>query len=106
LRALRAEWGSTESNWKPVPEDPAWLARQGVFCLTTDAGALDIFREVRGLEGRYEECRAAAVRGQTSTGVPYLGLSDEHMLATQLALDEKDRKHNRVAVLRRALGKE
>src|SRR4051794_10850442 len=53
LSRLGAEWGRTESTWRPVSEDPAWLRGQPVFCLTTKAGALDIMREVKGLEGRY-----------------------------------------------------
>ncbi|MBU6398946.1 MAG: hypothetical protein KGS61_01380 [Verrucomicrobia bacterium] len=46
LRALGAEWGETEMDWKPVPEDWRWLLHQGLFCLTTRHGALDSFREV------------------------------------------------------------
>jgi hypothetical protein len=104
LRALGASWGPTEELWKPVPETSDWLRRQTVYCLTTQFGAVDIFREVRGLEGRYAECKCAAVHAQTASGVPYSGLSDQHMLDTQLALEENDRKPNRIAVLKRALG--
>lgn len=104
LRALGAEWGATEELWASVPESSEWLNRQQVFCLTTKFGAVDIFRSVRGLEDRYDECRATAIRSRTASGVTYLGLSDEHMLETQLALEEKDRKVNRIAVLKRALG--
>ena len=66
LRRLGAQWGRTETEWRPVPEDPRWLQLQPVFCLTTDHGALDIFREVRGLEGRFEECKARRVRTETA----------------------------------------
>lgn len=104
LRALSAEWGPTEQLWKPVPDRPEWLNSQGIFCVTTAHGAVDIFRSVRGLEERYAECKAAAVTGQTATGISYCGLSDKHMLETQLALDEAQRKENRIKVLRRALG--
>jgi hypothetical protein len=104
LRALGASWGPTEELWKAVPETSEWLKRQTVFCLTTEFGALDIFREVRGLEGRYPECKLSAVQARTASGVSYVGLSDQHMLESQLALEEKDRKQNRIAVLRRALG--
>lgn len=104
LRALNAEWGSTDANWKPVPDDGNWLLRQTVFCLTTDSGAVDIFREVRGLEGRYAECRNDSIPSQTGAGVPFRGLSDAHMLETQMALEEKDRKQNRIAVLRKSAG--
>src|SRR5687767_6997550 len=56
LRKMGAAWGPTEQEWKPLPGDWQWLRRQSVFCVTTDFGALDIFREVRGLEGRFDEC--------------------------------------------------
>ena len=104
LRALGAEWGKTEAAWKPVPETSAWLKEQVVFCLTTREGAVDIFRDVRGLEGLYAECRARAVQARTAGAISFPSLSDGDMLACQLALDEKDRKHNRIEVLKKALG--
>jgi hypothetical protein len=104
LRALGASWGPTEELWRLVPETSVWLDSQTVFCLTTEFGALDIFRDVRGLEGRYAECKQSGVQARTASGVSYVGLSDQHMLESQLALEEKDRKQNRIAVLRRALG--
>src|SRR5512141_1789242 len=51
LEQLEAAWGPTEANWKPISHDWRWLQQQPLFCLTTKEGALDIFREVRGLEG-------------------------------------------------------
>src|SRR5689334_18784905 len=75
LRQLGAEWGATEQAWKAVPEDWHWLSSQSVFCLTTRHGALDVFRDVRGLEERYAECRARAVPSQTAGGVSFLALS-------------------------------
>ncbi|MGH7968993.1 MAG: hypothetical protein ACREIC_09740, partial [Limisphaerales bacterium] len=71
LKEMGAEWGRTESEWKPVPADWHWLQGQGVFCLTTAHGALDVFREVRGLEGGYLECRARAAPSQTAAGIPF-----------------------------------
>src|SRR5215471_1063483 len=62
LRRLGAEWGRTEADWAAVSDDWHWLQTQTVFCLTTPHGALDIFREVHGLEGRYRECKARSVR--------------------------------------------
>src|SRR6478672_636713 len=59
LQRLGAEWGPPSENWRPVSLDPAWLKRQNIFCMTTAHGALDLFREVRGLEGRYAECKQA-----------------------------------------------
>jgi hypothetical protein len=90
LIVLQAEWGRTESEWKPVPTNWSWLQRQPVFCLTTAHGALDVFREVLGLEGQYLVCKARAVASQTASGVHFLGLSDQDMLACQQALPPGD----------------
>lgn len=103
LHALGAEWGPTEQSWRPTPLDPAWLWRQSVYCLTTRHGALDIFFQVKGLEGRYAECKAAAPRRATAGGVPYKSLSDLHMLTCQEALSAAEQKASRVAVLRAAI---
>lgn len=103
LRRLGARWGPTEAEWRPVPNDWRWLQRQGLFCLTTQHGALDVFREVRGLEGRYAECRKRAVPSQTGTGVAFLALSDEDMLACQEALPPGQRNERRIQVLRDAI---
>lgn len=103
LRSLGAQWGATEASWGPLPDDPAWLHRQSVYCLTTTAGPLDIFFEVRGLEGGYQTCRTAALPRTTAAGLPYLSLSDADMLACQEALDEPERKRDRMAILKAAL---
>ncbi len=86
LQRLGSEWGRTEAEWKAVPADWRWLQTQGVFCLTTREGALDVFRDVRGLEGRYQECRDRSVPSKTASGIPFMALSDEDMLACQEAL--------------------
>lgn len=103
LCRLGAEWGPTEAQWRPVPEDWHWLQRQMVFCLTTAQGALDIFRQVRGLEGRYEECKARSLSTSTAAGVAFTSLSDEDMLACQEALPTAERKTHRMEVLREAI---
>jgi hypothetical protein len=103
LQKLGAEWGASDKDWREVSDDWRWLQRQGCFCLTTKHGPLDIFRDVRGLEGRYEECRAAAIPSRTSKGILYQALSDEHMLACQQALPEPERKLKRVEILTRAI---
>jgi hypothetical protein len=105
LQKLGAEWGASENEWHAVPNDWHWLQRQGCFCMTTRHGALDVFRDVRGLEGRYEECRAAAVPSATTNGVRYLALSDANMLACQEALPLAERKQKRVEVLREAIAR-
>ena len=103
LHTLEAEWGASDENWRPVPDDWHWLQRQGCFCLTSRPGALDVFRDVLGLEGRYEECRAAAIPSTTTQGVPYLALADAHMLACQEILPAHQQKQNRIEVLRQAI---
>jgi len=103
LRCLGAEWGPTEQSWASVPDDWQWLRRQDCFCLTTQHGALDVFRDVRGLEGRFAECKAAALPSKTATGVAYLALSDEHMLTSQEALPPPERKLHRIELLRAAI---
>jgi hypothetical protein len=103
LRSIGAAWGPSEHSWAPLGEDYRWLQRQTLFCLTTNHGAVDVFREVRGLEGRYAACRAAAQHCQTATGVPFVSLSDEDMLQCQLALPESERKPRRVEILREAI---
>ena len=98
LRSLDAQWGPTETEWRAVPDDWRWLQRQVVFCLTTEHGALDVFRDVRGLEGRYDECRQRASASVTGTGEKYLALSDKDMLACQEALPLSQRKPQRVEI--------
>ena len=106
LQHLGAEWGASDKEWRAVPGDWHWLQRQGCFCMTTRHGALDVFRNVRGLEGRYDECRAAAVPSLTTKGVRFPALSDEHMLACQQALPEQERKAKRVETLTRAIARQ
>ncbi len=103
LRRLGAQWGRTEAEWLPVPEDPRWLEWQSVFCLTTDHGALDIFRGVRGLEGQFADCKARSVRAETAAGVACPSLSDRDMLACQEALPPNEQKTRRMEVLREAI---
>jgi hypothetical protein len=105
LRELKAEWGPTESNWGPVSENPAWMEKQGVFCLSSPYGAIDIFRQVKGLEGSYESCKARSILSKTPTGVVYYALSDEDMLACQIALPSPLQKVKRIETLRSAIAK-
>ena len=102
LRQLDAAWGATEESWRPVTEQAGWLNRQSVFCLTSPAGAIDIFRAVTGLPS-WDSCRERAVAGQTAGLVTYLGICDEDMIACQLALPEGQRRQARIDSLRRAM---
>jgi hypothetical protein len=103
LRRLGAQWGRTEAEWAPVPEDWRWLKTQGVFCVTTQHGALDVFRDVRGLQGRYSVCRTRSVSAQTASGVPFQSLCDADMLACQEALPPGEQKIRRMEILREAI---
>ena len=103
LRQLGAAWGPTEAAWGPIPDDWRWLRRQPCFCLTTAHGALDVFLEVLGLEGRFAACRAAGIPTITASGVRFIGLNDQDMLRCQEALPPTQRKAHRMEVLRAAL---
>ncbi len=103
LAELSAEWGRTEHDWKPVASKPAgWLGQQPVFCLTSPDGAIDIFRYVKGL-GDWPASFKTANCEQTAAGIAYFGLSDDDMLRCQYALDESQRKVDRIATLEAAL---
>jgi hypothetical protein len=99
LRELGAEWGKDDVSWGPIPQGGNWLRAQTVFCLTTPFGAIDIFREVRGLEGRYNQCLARSTPQRTTNGTVFQSLSDEDMLACQLALPESERRLDRTSFL-------
>jgi hypothetical protein len=101
LRDLGAEWGRDDPSWGPVPAGTQWLRQQGVFCFTTRHGALDIFRQVAGLEGRFDDCWGRSTLEATSAGTPFRSLSDEDMLACQLILPEPQRRRDRVAYLQK-----
>ena len=103
LAELLAEWGESESTWGPVAvRTPGWLDRQGVYCLATPFGSVDIFRGVSGL-GSWAESKAKSVASSTAGGVEFSGLSDEDMLKCQYALVEGERKLDRIRVLENAL---
>jgi hypothetical protein len=104
LQDLGASWGRSEKTWGPVPSDAQWLTRQVVFCLTSEHGAVDIFREVEGLPD-FDACWQRSSVRQTEAGTPFRSLADEDMLACQLALNEGDRRLDRVAYLQKLLRK-
>ena len=105
LSTLDAAWGETEEAWGPVKDrSHGWLAVQSVFCLTSPFGSIDIFRTVKGLDS-WDECARRAVHGNTAGGIPYVGLSNEDMLRCQLALDESERKPDRIRKIEAAIAK-
>jgi len=105
LRNLGAAWGPTELEWRAVPEDWHWLRSQQVFCLTSEYGAVDIFRDVLGLENQFDECRSRSYSGNTASGVAFRGLADEDMLTCQTSLPPEQQKQQRMEILRKAIGK-
>lgn len=103
MAELQATWGPTDDAWCPVADlAPRWLDAQAVFCTLSPAAAIDIFRAVRGLAD-WRTCAARAVEAKTTSGTPYLALSDRDMLDCQLALEEGKRNETRMAALRAAL---
>jgi hypothetical protein len=105
LHGVGAEWGPTRKEWKPVPPTPDWLTQQSIFCLTSRMGAIDIYRKLPGLETKYPDCHLRSTLRRTPTGVAYRSLSDQDMLASQLALPPDLQKPNRIDCLRRSLEK-
>jgi hypothetical protein len=100
LAELNAQWGKTDESWKHVKEmQPGWLEQQSMFCLTTEHGAVDIFRSVAGLDN-WQSSWDRGISGALSTGTAYRALSDEDMLRCQMALPEGLQKKSRIETLR------
>lgn len=103
LSQLGAEWGASDDDWGPIAEkDPSWLSQQGVYCLTSPNGAIDIFRFVQGLDD-WSRSFAAALQEHSAGGTEYRGLSDTDMLRCQEALLESARKQERIDILKAAI---
>lgn len=106
LAELQAEWGASENEWGPVAgRAPGWMARQGVFCLTSPSGAIDVFRSVKGLEA-WSTSRATAQAAATAAGTAFCGLSDADMLRSQMARPEAERDAQRIRILKHAIERE
>ncbi len=103
LVELEASWGQSDADWGPVAlKSPSWLEGQGVHCLTSPAGAIDIFRSVEGLPS-WSDCRLRAVEAKTSKGNVFFALSDEDMLKCQNALPVQEQKQDRIRFLKQVL---
>jgi hypothetical protein len=102
LASLDAAWGSNDDNWGPVAsKTPGWLSEQGIFCLTSPHGAIDIFRFLLGVDD-WDQALARSKLMTTGTGVSLYSLSDEDMIACQMALPETERKLERIRILSEA----
>lgn len=105
LTKLEAEWGKDDKDWKKVSMYPkGWIKGQSMFSFSSPYGAIDIFREVRGLNS-WQESFAASVEGKTKAGASYRSISDEDLLKCQLALNEKEQKADRIKDLKEILKK-
>lgn len=103
LAELQAEWGTSDENWGPVEKlAKGWIKSQVIFCLTSPHGAIDIFRDVTGLED-WKACLARAPWEKTAGNIPYRGLSDEDMLRCQKTLNKSDKKPDRISALEKAI---
>jgi len=102
LSQLKAEWGETDDDWMPVAKrSPGWLKLQMVFCMTSPDGAIDVFRQVKGLKD-WRACFERSVSAKTG-GISFRGLSDQDMLKSQKALSKPDQKQDRIRTLNRAI---
>lgn len=105
LADLDAEWGPSEDTWGSVAKlSSGWLAQQGMVCVSTPHGAVDVFRSVTGLED-WQSCWNRGVDERTSAGTSYRGLSDEDMLLCQTSLEPGLQKSDRIQALRDAIKK-
>jgi hypothetical protein len=105
LTTLDAEWGKGDYDWGPVAtKSPGWLSAQGVYCLLTNAGPVDIFRSLAGVES-YAMAKETSVDFCTSFGTAIKLLSPQFLLACQLAIPEHARRIDRVRHLQEILGK-
>ncbi|MDD4873264.1 MAG: hypothetical protein PHR77_22135 [Kiritimatiellae bacterium] len=104
LAELNAEWGKAQEDWGPVANlKPGWLKDQEI-CLTSPFCPINIYRSRKGV-GAWGTANERAYSGTTPGGVSYRGLGDEDTLADQYALDEQDRRMERIRILEEILGK-
>jgi hypothetical protein len=103
LAELEASWGASDADWGPVAQkSPTWLERQGIVCVLSPVGAIDIFRSVEGLSS-WAECSRRAVKAKTTQGIVFLALSDEDLLKSQLSLPIQEQKQDRIRFLKQVL---
>lgn len=103
LCALEAEISLSPKgdDWRLVSSlaSASWLAREGVHCLNSLHGAIDVFRSVPGLEEGFEKIKPRCPVRATKSGIVFRSLSDDLMIRCQLALPEPRRKLDRMRFL-------
>ncbi len=105
LRDLDAHWGLRDEDWGPVEnKQRGWLSSQGMYCLITKHGPLDVFRSLDGIVS-YAEAKSRAVVAKYDGQQQVMALHPSDLLQCQLALPEEIRRHERVAFLRNVLVK-
>jgi len=106
LASLNAEasFDRKGDDWRRVSElgGSGWIRRQGVHCLNSPHGPIDIFLSVPGLGSEFTVLKPACPIRKTPGGVAYRSLNDDGMIRCQLALPAGIRKLDRL----RALGYE
>jgi len=100
LTELNGDWGRNDDDWGPVcAKQDGWLSNQGVFCLLTHCGPVDIFLSIPGIPNYHEAfLRSVELELDLTTSVRLISARD--LLACQLAIPEVNRKSERVAFLR------
>ena len=102
LAELNAEWGKSQEEWGPVASlEPGRLKEQEI-CVTSSYCPVNIYLTRKGVDS-WDGANTRAYEGITEGGVTYQGMSDEDTLKDQYALDEKDRRIERISLLEELL---
>ena len=102
---LNAEWGKSQEEWGPVAnQKPGWLTEPHEICLTSPYCPINVYKSRKGVDS-WAGANARGYDGETPGGVKFRGMGDEDTLNDQYALDEVDRRIERICLLEELLGK-
>ena len=105
LSEVNAEWGKSPEEWGPVGKlKPGWLSASHEIALTSPFCPINVYISRKGVDS-WAGANGRAYAGTTTTGISYRGMSDEDTLNDQYALDEQDRRIERIRVLEQLLGR-
>lgn len=105
LSTLNAEWGKSQEEWGPVAKlKSGWLTDPHEIALTSPFCPINVYKSRKGVDS-WTAANERGYTGTTSTGVSFRGMGDEDTLNDQYALDEQDRRMERIRVLEQLLGK-